>query len=87
MKQLVITKEDISRIHDLYFKVRINNVEEQDKVKKHLEAIGFYYLYDEGDPVYGFIVGNALFGGVYHKCAFDNIGHEEYTVDQVLSLE
>lgn len=37
MKQLVITKEDISRIHDLYFKVRIKNVEEQDKVKNILK--------------------------------------------------
>lgn len=87
MKQIVITKKDVSRIYDLHFKVQIKNVEEQDKVKKHLEAIGFTYLYEEGEPVYGFVVGNSLFGGIYHKPTFDDIGKDEYTLEQVLSVE
>ncbi len=72
----------------MYFKVKISNNEEREKVVNHLREAGFYYPDDDIDKneVVGLLVGNAYIGEMLFDYSIDDSPSEEYTVEEVLNM-
>lgn len=88
MKLKFILPCNIVGIFDIFFKVKIGNSEEFQKIRKLLIKKGFNHLkgYAEGDDIYGIIVGRANYIIVYQEYAFKAHSNPEYPMEKVLTI-